>query len=396
MILAVVLTACEQFIAALPPAARPSPATDPSAPAATLRLNPVAYPSLPGWRAERHSAILPVFLKSCEKLRSLPSDQPMGSRHVMGRISDWLAVCAEAAGLEPGNDALAQYFLESHFVAYAVTNDAVPVGLFTGYYEPELRGSWQPDALYRFPILGRPDDLVSADLGAFDPKWRGHSIAGRLDGNAFVPYPTRKEIERGALKGRHLELLWVDDPVDAFFLHIQGSGRVRMPDGSYVRVGYAGRNGHRYTPIGRELVAAGAMRLEDVSMPTLRDWLEANPAAGQSLMKRNKSFVFFRVVDGAGPIGAQDVALTPGRSLAVDTAHIPLGAPLWLVTTEPGDQAKQPLRRLVVAQDTGSAIRGPVRGDLFWGFGEAAGDKAGRMRERGIYFLLLPRSAARS
>lgn len=175
-------------------------------------------------------------------------------------------------------------------------------------------------------------------------------------------------------------------------MHIQGSGRVRLPDGSRVRIGYAGRNGHRYTPIGRELVAAGVMKLEEINMPAIRAWLETNPIAGQALMRKNKSFIFFRIIEGEGPIGSQGVPLTEGRSLAVDTKHIPLGLPIWLVTMEAGTQQKFPLRRLVIAQDTGSAIKGAIRGDLFWGFGREAGIKAGLMKEKGRYFLLLPKA----
>ncbi|MEX2311647.1 MAG: MltA domain-containing protein, partial [Rhodospirillales bacterium] len=223
------------------------------------------------------------------------------------------------------------------------------------------------------------------------PELAGTQLAGRIVDNKLVPYYSRAEIGSGALRGLGLEVLWVADPVEAFFLHIQGSGRVRLADGSHVRVGYAGRNGRKYTSIGRELVAMGVMPLKDVTAPAIQDWLRANPAAGSALMNKNESFVFFRVIEGEGPIGAEGVALTPGRSLAVDRAFLPYGIPIWLDTTDPVDDS--PLRRILIAQDTGSAIKGVVRGDVFWGFGEMAARRAGLMKQRGRYYLLLPKSA---
>jgi len=389
------LVACENLIAALPnpvavPASSPSKVNADGA----LSMLPIAFKDVPGWKADHHSQALPVFLRSCARLRKQPPDQAMGPRTEMGTVAQWTKLCDDAKVIRPGNDTEARYFFESRFLAYGVFGDGKSAGLITGYYEPELRGAWKADARYRYPLYALPKDLVSADLGGFDDKWRGEQIAGRMIGKRFVPYQSRAEIETGALAGRQLEIIWVDNPIDSFFLHIQGSGRILLADGSHVRVGYAGRNGRRYTAVGRELVGAGVLRLKDVTMPTIRQWMEANPVAGQALMRKNQSFVFFRVLQGNGPLGAQGVVLTPLRSLAVDRRFLPLGAPLWLVTTDPGTKPLKPLRRLVVAQDTGSAIRGVVRGDLFWGHGNKAGDKAGIMKQRGRLYLLLPRTAA--
>lgn len=358
-----------------------------------LRLDATRFEKLPGWKGDDQSEVLGAFLGSCEKLQNLPPESSLGSKSVQGRVSDWLSICADAALIRPGNRTEARYFFESRFTPYLARNIAKSSGLFTGYYEPELRGAWQQSPVYRYPIYARPKDLVSVDLGKFSPEWKGRHLAGRVAGDKVVPFATRAEIAKGALKGRQLELLWVDNAIDAFFLHIQGSGRVVLPDGSMVRIGYAGRNGHRYTPVGRELVAKGAIPKDKVSLQSIRAWLDANPLAGTSMMERNKSFIFFRVVKGDGPVGAQGVLLTPGRSLAVDRTFVPLGTPVWLNTTAPGKSDK-PLRRLVVAQDTGSAIKGPVRGDLFFGFGPAAGIGAGQMKEKGSYYLLLPKKAA--
>jgi len=367
----------------------PEPERKPDADA-PLRIEAVTFADLPGWRGDRPGAALAPFLKSCAKLKALPANRQLAAGEAFGRVGDWLPICASAALIRPGNDTEARYFFESRFRPYR----AVGSGLFTGYFEPELRGAWRPDTVFRYPLYAPPRNLVSVDLGRFREEWKGRRVAGRVDGATVVPYATRAEIDHGALKGRQLELLWVDSAIDAFFLHIQGSGRVIMTDGTVVRVGYAARNGHRYTPIGRELVAQGHLPPDGVSMQSIRAWLKANPLAGRGIMERNKAYVFFRILDGDGPVGAQGVPLTPGRSLAVDTRHIPLGVPLWLDTLEPGEPPK-PLRRVVVAQDTGSAIRGPVRGDVFFGFGADAGDKAGRMKAGGAYYLLLPKAVAR-
>ncbi len=355
-----------------------------------LKLDRTNFERLPGWKGDKLSDVLPVFLRSCAKLKTLPPDLKLKLKWVPSRISDWLPICETAAKVQSGTETEIRYFFESNFTPYRASNDNQARGLFTGYYEAELRGAWQPDTTYRYPIYARPKDLVSIDLGKFRPKWKGETIAGRNIKNKVTPYPTRAEINGGILKGRQLELLWVDSAIDAFFLHIQGSGRVVLQDGSQVRIGFAGRNGHRYTPIGRELVAKGVLDSDDVSMQSIQAWLKTNPLAGLRLMEKNKSFIFFRILDGDGPIGAQGVVLTPGRSLAVDRKFIPLGVPIWLNTTEPG-KSRKPLRRLVIAQDTGSAITGPVRGDLFVGYGMSAGIMAGRMKEAGTYYLLLPK-----
>ena len=372
-------------------AVKPVPIPETPASADTfLRLDATTFRKIPGWIGDNHTQALAAFLKSCEKLRALPANRKLGPEMEPTLGADWLHVCAAAARVRTGSKTEVQYFFESRFTPYRASNNANPVGLFTGYYEPELRGAWRPDTTYRYPIYGRPKNLVSINLGAFRDEWKGRNLAGRLLGNKLTPYPTRAEIDAGALHGKQLELMWVDSAIDAFFLHIQGSGRVVFPDGSAVRIGFAGRNGRRYTPIGRELVARGILKADQVSLQSIQAWLAANPLAGRDLMEKNKSYIFFRIIDGDGPVGAQGVPLTAGRSLAVDTRYIPFGVPVWLVTTQPG-KAKKPLRRLVIAQDTGSAIKGPVRGDLFVGFGSAAGAVAGRMKQRGGYYLLLPK-----
>jgi membrane-bound lytic murein transglycosylase A len=225
------------------------------------------------------------------------------------------------------------------------------------------------------------------DLGRFRPAWHGERIAGRVVSGNLVPYPSRAEIERGALDADRLALFWVDDPVDAFFLQVQGSGRVALPNGTQIRLGYDGQNGQPYVAIGKKLVERGALTVDQVSLQSIRAWIKAHPDQADTLMDENPSYVFFRELAGDGPLGSEGVVLTAGRSLAVDRNFIPLGAPVYLAT----DDSTSPLQRLMVAQDTGGAINGPVRGDVFWGFGADAETRAGNMRAQGKYYLLLPK-----
>jgi membrane-bound lytic murein transglycosylase A len=371
-------------------------AEKPPKPAPQLTLARAEFARLPGWSDDDQAAALPALLKSCQRLGKQPADKPVGPDGLAGTVRDWQPLCAAAERLPAGDAAAARRFFEDAFVPFAVGNGDERDGLFTGYYEPELDGAKTPDARHRVPLYKRPDDLVTVDLGDFRADLQGESIAGRVIDGKLKPYYTYEEIDKGALAGRGLELAWVADSVDAFFLHIQGSGLIRFADGSIMRVGYAAKNGRPFLAIGKALVEDGEIPQGQASMQTIRDWLKAHPDRAPSVMYLNRSYIFYRPIDGDGPIGAQGVALTPGRSLAVDSKLLPLGVPLWLDTTWPADtpEAGQPLRRLMVAQDTGGAIRGAVRGDIFFGTGEPALDYAGRMRQTGRYYLLLPRAVA--
>jgi len=359
-----------------------------------FNLLKVEYSDLPGWMGDRIRLAFPAFRKSCAKISHKKSAKKLngqiGPLEELGTLKQWQKICQAGAAVNDKNEAAIRYYFESHFQPYLVRNLGKSKGRFTGYYEPELRASWQPDNRYRIPVYSRPKDLVAADLSKFDSKLKDWKLFGRMVNNKFVPYYTRAEIDDGALAGRQLEILWVDSETDAFFLHVQGSGRAVFNDGSFIRLGFNGRNGRPYRSIGRELVENGIMRKEVVSMRTIRAWIAQNPVAGQQLMRKNASYIFFRVLDGDGPVGAEGTVLTPGRSLAVDPKYIPYGVPVWLDTTLP-ERPKRPLQRLLISQDTGSAIRGVVRGDVFWGFGPKAGDLAGAMNESGEYYLLLPR-----
>ena len=354
---------------------------------------PVSIRSLPGWGDGRETAALRAFLLSCSRINKAPPFRVMLSgAPIAGQAHHWQAVCRMAAQLGRNvSPASARRFFENWFSAYQVTDRGNPDGLFTGYFEPLLHGSLKKTPRYSVPLYKKPNDLVTVQLGDFNNALKGEQITGRLWANKLVPYAKRAEIESGALSGKGLELVWVDDPVDAFFLQIQGSGLVKLPSGKILRMGYAGKNGQPYFAIGRELVVRGALKMENVSLQTIRAWLMANPSEAQAVMNKNPSYVFFRVIEGAGPIGAQGVPLTAGHSMAVDRRYIPLGAPLWLDTTDPLVPGS-PLRRLVIAQDTGGAIKGIVRGDFFWGAGDRARRGAGKMKQPGRIFIFLPRS----
>jgi membrane-bound lytic murein transglycosylase A len=375
------------------------PVPQPPPPPDRLALTRSSFSALPGWDQERHAEILPAFGETCRRLAAMPADRPLGGAEAAapraGRVSDWLPLCAEAARLPPGDHAATRAFFEARFQPWLAQNvsgaQPDPFGLFTGYFEPEVPGSRRrrPDGV---PLLTRPADLVQVELGDFAEDLRGRRTAGRVEQGRLLPYASRAEIERGALDGRRLELLWLDDPIDAFFLHIQGSGRVRLAEGGIARVGFAGQNGHPYVPIGRVLVDRGVMTQDQVSMQSIRAWLVANPAEARSVMQQNPSYIFFREIRGLGPDegppGAFGAPLTAERSIAVDRSFIPLGIPVFIDVPHPMTQA--PWRRVLMAQDIGGAICGPVRGDVFWGTGAAAGEAAGRMRSRGAWWLLLP------
>ena len=364
-----------------------------------LALSRSSFADLPGWRDDDLAAALPAFLRSCRRIESRRDRAGIGGiggAGFFGTVADWRPACAAAARV-PAERGAARAFFEEEFRPFAATNHGRAKGLFTGYYEPTLYGSRRRGGRFTVPLLARPPELVTVDLGRFRPEWKGRRIAGRVVSGALEPFPDRAAIAAGALSGRHLEIVWVDDPIDAFFLEIQGSGRVELAEGGALRLGFAAQNGRPYTPIGRELAARGALRKDEVSLQTIRRWLADHPQAAPEVMAKNASYVFFEREEGDGPVGTEGVVLSPGRSMAVDTAFLPLGAPLWLAGTVPSPAAAAPdraLRRLLVAQDTGGAIRGPVRGDVFWGHGEEAAAVAGRMKNPGRLWILLPKGLA--
>lgn len=356
--------------------------TQPSPPKPGLHLAKISFAELPRWSHTDGSQALAAFQRSCAVLMTKPDNAPMGGVGYAGTVADWRGVCGAAQG------AAGREFFEQNFTPFAVSG----ASLFTGYYEPEIRGSRTRHGAYQTPVYGLPSDLVRADLSLFDPKLKGTRISGKVEGHALVPYADRAQINAQGVATAPV-LLYTDDAVAFFFLQIQGSGRVTMDDGAPVRIGYAGENGHPYTAIGRTLIADGALKREEVSLQTIRAWLAANPARARAVMETNRSYIFFAEMPlgdtqlgGKGTVGTN---LTPMASMAMDARFHALGAPFYVAADGP-----DPVHALVVAQDTGGAIRGPARGDLFFGFGEEAERRAGAMKAEGALALLLPKALA--
>jgi membrane-bound lytic murein transglycosylase A len=370
------------------------------APHAPMALQPVAFSDLPGWSSDHPADALAAFVVSCDRIQYFPPDQTLGgsgqAATLGGKAGEWGPACAAAKDVPPADDAAARIFFQTRFQPYRVTQADRSTATVTGYYEPEVAGDTSREGPYQSPLLGLPPDLVTIDLGLFDPSQKGVTAVGRLQGQKILPYYDRFEIENGALDPTSLAIAWVADPVDAYFLQVEGSGRINLPDGSVMRVTYAGKNGRPYVPIGRVMVQEKLLAANDVTEQSIRAWLEAHPDRARSIMDQNPSYVFFRTApqlsDAQGPPGALGVSLTPGRSIAVDETYLPLGAPVWLDTTDPVSHA--PLQRLTVAQDLGSAIKGPLRADLFFGAGAPAETAAGAMDAEGGLYVLLPLPSA--
>lgn len=329
-------------------------------------------------------AARPALEKSCAVLVRRGTRGPLQTA-----AADWQAPCAALLAAE--TDQAMRQALQQHFAAYQVISQQRGAsGLFTGYYVPLLQASLTRGGPYQTPIHARPADLVEVNLGEFRENLRGQRLAGRVENGRLVPYADRAAIRAGALKNKGLELYWAKDPIAVFFMQIQGSGVVQLPDGSMQNVGYAAQNGHVYKAIGKTLIERGALTPEVTSLQTIRAWLQANPAEAEAVMASNPSYVFFQTM-ARGATGAAGVELTSGRALAVDDAFISYHVPLWLATSLPNGE---PYQRLMVAQDTGGAILGVVRGDVFFGAGAEAEELAGTMKQAGEYYILLPKTVA--
>lgn len=393
------------------PQVSPEQTTPPGAvygtPNVNVRYTSVGFNNLPNWQQQHFSQSLIAFKRGCEKLQNKPQ---------------WRNVCQQAQ-LIPNKDNTAKKFFEYHFTPWQITDNGNHQGTVTGYYEPVMKGDTHQTRQARFPIYGVPNDFISvplpaqyqnskaavriqvtgknsgsinnagqytANLSQFPITERSRAIKGRIVGNQLVPYYTRAEINAGAINGKAPILGYADDPVELFFLHIQGSGRLQTPKGQFVRLGYADKNEHPYQSIANYMVKMGYLPLKDTNMQGIKAWMKQHPDKLAEVLGQNPSYVFFRELPdtGAGPIGALGVPLTDGYSTAVDKHHVELGAPMFLTTTHPTQN--QPIHRLMMAQDTGSAIKGGIRVDFFWGFGDAAGEVAGKMKHPGQVWVLLP------
>lgn len=337
------------------------------APDHSLALVATDFDSLPGWERDNLAEALPALQNSCLAFAKWPDDKAVGK--LAGAAADWRPACSAAMQLQAGDNTGMAVFLKTYFQPYRALDRTTDQGLFTSYYETELDAARVRGGAYTVPLYKAPNPPVGF---------------------------TRAEIDNGALAGKGLELLWLKDPVDAWMLHIQGSSLIKLPDGKLTRIGYAGNNGHDFVPVARLMIQEGLIPKGQASMQSVRAWMQAHPAEARSWMQKNPRYIFFRELDTTagmptGPAGALGVTLTPTRSMAVDPAFMPLGVPVWLDTHAPDGS---PLQRLMVAQDVGSAIKGPIRGDLFWGTGETALEFAGRMKNSGRYYVLLPKTVA--
>ncbi|HEY5237092.1 MAG TPA: murein transglycosylase A [Rhizomicrobium sp.] len=343
-----------------------------------LRLTPVDFSALPGWNESDARAALSAFHKSCAEIIKRPAASPLGGLYA-GTAGDWRGACAAASGD-------AREFFENNFTPFALSAGRDTTGLLTGYYEPEIHGSRTEHDSYRIPVYGLPSDLVSVDLGLFRDALKGERIAGKLQSNKLVPYATRAEIDAKGLANAPV-LFYADDPVAVFFLQVQGSGCVVFDDGSRARAVYAGGNGRLYTAIGRVLAARGAIARENLSLQSIRDWLTRHPKDARAIMETNQSYIFFALEPlgdaSLGSKGSEGVALIPQASLAIDPRIHAFGTPVFAAS------------HLAIAQDTGGAIRGPLRGDFYWGFGGNAETNAGAMKSPTRFFVLLPKTLAK-
>jgi len=331
-----------------------------------MELVPTAYHHLPGWEHDSHAEVLPALHHTCKAIAKKPDSTKMLTRaNGDGQVADWKPVCHRLKQVNPKHHHEVKHFIETHLTPYQIITEGKDTGTFTGYFVPQLRGSRKRHGRYQTPLYRMPPAGV----------------------NRKIP---RSQIVAGAFKGKGMEILYVDDPIGAFFMEIQGTGRIRLENGQELRLNVAGQNGFPYVGIGKVLVDRGDLKLEEASLQGIRKWLLTHPGQAQAIMNMNPSYIFFREDPWTGDVvGSHNVPLTPARSMAVDRSYISLGTPLWLSAPHPLNGP--PLRRLMVAQDTGGAIKGPIRGDFYWGVGEHAGEHAGMMKSKGELFVLLPK-----
>ena len=359
-----------------------------------VTYKPVTFAEVPDWGSDDHAAAFKAFQRSCERIIAAARERQAADK--APSVAAGLVAACVAASQMPGpvGRAAARAFFEAHFVPNAVVHGGSP-GLLTGYYEVLLHGSRKAEGEFQTPVYKRPTDLVNL----VDETKRGTVGASlthaRKTDKGTEPYPTRAEIDQGALKDRNLELVYLSDPVEVFFLQVQGSGRVKLTDGTTIRIHYDGKNGHPYTSIGRYMIDKGILAADKVSMGALKRWLKADPERAKNVLWQNASYVFFRELkpgEGDGPRGALNAQLTPGRSLAVDSSHHTLGLPIY-VSGEGMTHVNKSgtFNRLMIAQDVGSAIKGPERGDIYFGSGDAAGRLAGVTKHPGRFIVLLPK-----
>ena len=367
-----------------------------------LSLRVRSFADLPGWNSSDKNKSLRAFKLSCKAFLKQDAEKSVGSDYIYVQAKDWYPACKAALALDVDVVENFDAFFKKWFVPVEFFNKKPVQGLFTGYYMPLLHGSLTRTKKYNIPLYGMPDNIINIDLCLFDLKHKidfagkTRTLIARIDGKKILPFYTRAEINNGALVEKAPVIAWVDSIIERSFLEIQGSGVIALDDGLEIAVGYVGENGAPYTSIAKVLIDQGVMTRDNASMQHIRSFLKAHPQQINKVLNQNKSFVFFDKLASKFALGAQGVALTAGYSLAVDHKWVPYGTPVWLNTTRPDAVSAQEkiFQRLMIAQDTGGAIVGMVRGDVYWGASAAAATIAGRMKNPGHYWLLLPRKVA--
>lgn len=385
-LLALLVAGCQAPVPSTPPVAVPvcPPPAEIVAPVKPLVPSYVAsrWEQLPDWGRLELSQSWAAFQQSCRGLKGKPA---------------WKEVCDHAWQISAADNATLRSFFEANFTPYQLINpDGSELGLITGYYEPRLSGSRTPSERFRYPLYAVPEDLLEVDLTEVYPQLKGMRLRGRVSGKKVVPYYSRADIDAGKPQMKGRELFWVENAVELFFLQIQGSGRIEQPDGSLIKVGYADQNGYPYISVGKKLIEMGELKPEEASMQGIKQWAERNPDKLSALLAQNPSYVFFRELPDSltAPLGALGVPLTNEYSIAIDPRAVPLGAPVLLSTTRPNSEIS--LNRLMLAQDTGGAIKGAIRADFFWGYGDQAGALAGKMKQKGRMWIFYPKGTAPS
>lgn len=357
-----------------------------------LNFRKASFEQLPGWTTTDTKKSLQAFKISCKAFLKQRPNKSVGSEYVDLKAKDWHPACNAVSSVDATSNKEAKAFFQKWFTPVEFFDKKPVPGLFTGYYMPLLKGSLTKTKKFNVPLYDLPSNLVTGNLDLFDPKLRNRTIVARVKGKKVIPFYTRAEINKGAIKDTAKVVAWIDSKIDRSFLEIQGSGVIELPNGAQMVVGYAGENGASYKAIAKVLIDQGVMTRDNASMQHIRKYLEAHPEEIDKVLNQNKSFVFFSVLQKGAALGSQGVALTPGYSLAIDRKWVPLGAPVWLNTTRPAQAVDEHkvFQRLMIAQDTGGAIKGVVRGDVYWGAGERATSIAGKMKNKGHYWLLLP------
>lgn len=359
-------------------------------------FRPVTFNHLPGWKEANVKKSLLTFQTSCQAFLKQSPEHVAGTDYIDLQIKDWQPACEAALKIHPVTEEAAKSYFQHWFHPVEFFDREAGPGLFTGYYVPTIKGSYTKSKEFSVPLYETPNDLITVDLGMFFQDLRHRQLVGRMEKRKLVPYYTRAQINKGAIKEKARVLVWINSPVDRLFLEIQGSGVIELENGERISIGYDAQNGMPYTAIAGVLIKKGVMTKDNASMQAIKNYLTKHPDQMDKVINQNKSFVFFRKMTDGVALGSQGVFLTPGYSLAVDKKWIPMGTPLWLNTTSPDSKnpdVNKPLQRLMVAQDTGGAIRGQIRGDVFWGGGDRATEIAGHMKNTGHYWLLLPKHA---